>query len=224
MEADFFWAWGISAGVMVVLAALLGLKASVHPGILGVFIDRRGRFSLTHFQIVVWTIVVLSLVSGMFWGRLLQGGDLDPLGFSIPAEVLGLLGISLGSGLAAGVVKSSKDADAPQRIAADVPRPAQVFLLEEGALADKVIDVSKFQNFIITVILVIAFVIQAIDTIQAAKEVTDVVLPTFSPTFLTLLGISHAAYVGGKMPSQQGVPPEGLTVQSRLAGRVPPAG
>ncbi|HEU4600251.1 MAG TPA: hypothetical protein VFS26_10905, partial [Solirubrobacterales bacterium] len=141
----------------------------------------------------------------LFWGRLIEGVS-DPLGFSIPAEVLGLLGISLGSGLASVVVKSAKDETVPERIGAGVPRLSQIFMLEEGEFADEVVDISKFQSFVITLILLVAFVAQAIDLIDAAEDAAAVALPTFSATFLTLLGTSHAAYVGGKIPGRSGIP------------------
>jgi hypothetical protein len=209
--------WAVAAVVLLVLAALLGRQTSVGTGLLGILVDGRGRYSLNHLQLVLWTIVILSLVAGIFFGRLIEGAA-DPLGFTIPAEVLGLLGISLGSSLIAGATKSSKDQTAGERIAAsnaaDKPRLAQIFLAEEGLFADKVIDIAKFQNFVITLILVVTYAALAIDEIVEAKTATEIGLPTFSPTFLTLLGISHAAYVAGKIPSQSGTPP-GLTVGNR---------
>src|SRR6187431_419052 len=102
MEASFYWAWAISALAIALLGLVLGKKVKAGGGWLGILIDNRGRYSLTHFQVVLWTLVVLSLISALFWGRLIEGVS-DPLGFSIPAEVLGLLGISLGSGLASTV-------------------------------------------------------------------------------------------------------------------------
>ena len=89
-------AWGASALVIVALAIGLSfLMKPPHP-LLGILIDNRGRYSLTHFQLVVWSIVILSLISGVFWGRLAEGVS-DPLSFKIPSEVLGLLGITVGS-------------------------------------------------------------------------------------------------------------------------------
>jgi uncharacterized membrane protein YcfT len=220
-----YWAWAISAGGCLLIAVVLGFAVPIARGPLGVLIDRRGRYSLTHFQLVVWTIVILSLVSGIFWARLIDGVG-DPLSFEIPDEVLGLLGIVVGSAVATGIAKSAKDLSAGDRVAAsgsaDPPRPAQIFLLEEGAYADRVVDVTKFQNFIITLVLVVAYVAMAIEAIRDATSVDAVTVPTFSGTFLTLLGISHAAYVAGKVPEQAGTPP-GLTVKSRETG-LPPGG
>jgi hypothetical protein len=210
--------WAVSALVLVGLAIGLGFVVEPAKGPMGILIDRRGRFSLTHFQVAVWSIVVLSLVSGVFWGRLIDGVD-APLGFSIPDNVLGLIGITLGSSVATSVAKSAKDAMAAGRIAAsspaDRPRPAQIFLLEEGQYADKVVDIAKYQSFVVTIVLVVAYValsISAIDDAGTAAAMKE--LPDLSGTFLTLLGISHGSYVAGKLPTQAGIP-QGLTVANR---------
>jgi hypothetical protein len=208
-------AWGASALVIVALAIGLSfLMKPPHP-LLGILIDNRGRYSLTHFQLVVWSIVILSLISGVFWGRLAEGVS-DPLSFKIPSEVLGLLGITVGSAVTATAVKAAKNITRASFIAAsgpiDPPHFSQIFMLEEGEFADKVIDVTKFQNFIITVVLVAAYVGLAINAVEKAGNAGAFgSLPGFSGTFLVLVGISHAAYLAGKLPNQKGTP-AGLTV------------
>ncbi|RJL26562.1 hypothetical protein [Bailinhaonella thermotolerans] len=209
-------AWAVSAGGLVLVALLASL--AIRRGLLGILIDSRGRYSLTHFQAVVWTFVVFSLISGVFWGRYLAG-EANPLEFVIPGELFGALGISLGSAMIAGVIKGSKDSLHPEGIAAsekhrDPPRWAQVYLLEQGPLADRVIDVTKFQNFVITIILVAAYGALTAREIAAVPEGEVVkALPEFSTTFLTLLAISHAGYLAGKLPvPPTGVPTPGLTV------------
>ena len=77
------------------------------------------------------------------------------------------------------------------------------------------VDITKFQNFVITVVLVLGYIGLAVHTITAAGYATKVTaLPGFSGTFLVLLGISHAAYLAGKLPSPAGQP-TGLSVESR---------
>jgi hypothetical protein len=208
-------AWAVSAGVLLALAALLGRLMVPARFPLGLLIDQRGRYSLSSFQLVMWSLIVLSLLSGVFWGRLIDG-VVNPLSFSVPANVLGLLGISAGSAASATAVKASKDATRSESIAAsasqDMPRFSQVFLQEEGGSADKVVDVSKYQNFVITIVLAIAYVAlacQAIDHAGTGARLTS--LPDFSSTFLVLLGISHGAYVAGKLPNPTGTP-QGLTM------------
>ncbi len=81
------------------------------------------------------------------------------------------------------------------------------------------IDITKFQNFVITIVLVVAYVALAIQTIVDADTAAAVAaLPGFSGTFLTLLGISHAGYVLGNLPPERGEP-AGLTVKNRSERR-----
>jgi hypothetical protein len=211
-----FWAWGVSAAVIGVAAAVLG--ATTRGRWWGIIVDTRGRCSLSQLQIVVWSVIVLSLIAGMFFGRLFNG-VVDPLNITIPSEVLLLLGISIGSTTLSTAIKSAKDATNKSGIAAagltspkgDAPlagtgtRFSQVFLVEEGEGADQVIDVTKFQNFWLTLILAIAYVALAIQAINMASSAAALnALPGFDATFVTLLGISHAGYLAGKLPTRPG--------------------
>jgi hypothetical protein len=157
------------------------------------------------------------------------------LNFTIPDELLLVMGISLGSTVTATAVKSGKDTVRPGSIAAsdakDRPHFRQIFRVEEGEFADQVIDLTKFQNFLITLMLVVAYVALTAATIQtAATPASLTALPGFAGTFVTLLGISHAAYLAGKVPDKPGTP-AGLTVLRRrdhwvalLPGGVVPPG
>lgn len=212
-----FGGWAASAFFIALLAVLVG--RSVTRQWLGLAIDSRGRYSLSQLQLALWTLVILSLVAGIFVGRLWHGND--PLAFTIPAQVLGLLGISLGSSVTAIAAKVQKNTSRPANVAASGPvdpwKPTliQIFLQEEGTYADQVVDITKFQNFIVTIVLLVGYVVLAVNTIRTDGTAANVTaLPTFSGTFLVLLGISHAAYLAGKIPSPSGQP-TGLTVASR---------
>ena len=217
MAAIFAW-WAGSAVVLIGLALALGLI--VTKRLLGLLIDSRGRYSLTHFQLSLWTIVILSLLAGVFFGRWQH--NVDPLGFTIPSGTLGLIGISAGSAVAVTAAKVAKNTTRPANVAASAPGPwrpslTQIFLQEEGSYADQVVDITKFQNFVITVVLVLGYIGLAVHTVTAAGDASKVTaLPTFSGTFLVLLGISHAGYLAGKLPAPTGQP-AGLTVASQDA-------
>jgi hypothetical protein len=203
-----YLAWAISAGVLLAAAIVLGV--AVGRGYLGILIDSRGRYSLTQLQIVLWTFVVISLIAGVFTARLVD----DPktaLDFGIPGELLGVLGISVGSTVAATVVKTQKDASRAGQIAAvdKTVKPSfkQVFTLEEGEFADRAIDVTKFQNFWFTLILIAAYVGLCIGRFSDLDSVSDITsLPGFDSAFVALLGISHAGYIAGKLPDRDGKP------------------
>jgi hypothetical protein len=90
----------------------------------------------------------------------------------VPDNLLIVMGISLGSAATATAVKAAKDASiqAEHVLTSDPevnpPRFAQIFLFEEGAMADKAVDAAKFQNFWFTLILQAAYVSLAITAIR----------------------------------------------------------
>ena len=63
--------WGISGAVFLAITIAVGLAATSRLD--GILIDERGRYSLTHLQLCLWTIVILSLIAGVFFGRLVHG-------------------------------------------------------------------------------------------------------------------------------------------------------
>jgi hypothetical protein len=211
-----FGAWAISGAAFLILAVVAGLAATSR--IDGILIDERGRYSLNHFQLVLWTLVILSLFSGVFFGRLVHGVA-DPLGITLPPELLGLFGIVGGSAVTATAVKRTKDTTRGETVAASggpyPPQLVQIFLAEEGAFADKVIDIGKFQGFIVTIVFAVAYIAMAVRTIGAAGSALAVnALPGFPTALLTLLGVSQGVYVTAKLPPAAGQP-AGLVVETR---------
>ena len=227
---SFYMAWGISGLVLIIVASALGRLLG--RGLLGFLIDVRSgtaRYSLTQFQLFLWTFLIISLISAVFWTRLLQGSKGGALDFTIPGELLAVLGISVGSAATSTAVKTHKDdpavrnrkaaanaqaaavaaaagvttvAPAPAAAAAGDPFFGQVFLVEEGSSVDQAVDVTKFQNFWFTIILAAAYVALVVNAIQSTKDISDFALPGFSQQFVTLLGISHAGYIAGKLPTR----------------------
>jgi hypothetical protein len=209
-----FISWAAAAAVILGAMAAAGKISS--GSYLGILRDSRGRYSLNHLQILMWTAVLFSLITGLFVGRLVGHASGGPLGFSIPDSVLGLLGISVGSAVTARATKAGKSRRRPTKVAAsdprDPPRLGQVILVEEGKLADQVVDVTKFQNLWITLILVAAYIAVAVTQIRQAASVSELTsLPDIAGTFVTLLALSHAGYLAGKLPDPAGIP-EGAMV------------
>lgn len=219
--------WIICAAVMCLVAIVLGL--AYRKSWLGILIDTRGRYSLTHLQLVAWSIVIISLIAAVAFLRLGAPGKTGALDFDIPNQVLLLLGISVTSAVTSTVIKAQKDqnsATAKSVATSDSKKPpkfAQVFLLEEGKLADKVIDISKFQAFFVTLILILAYVGAAVAMLSGTQPENITALPDLSTTFVTLLGISHAGYLAGKIPNRPGVPEGANQAQTINESPPPPA-
>jgi hypothetical protein len=207
--------WAVSAAALLALGVTLGLV--IGRGFLGLLIDQRGRYSLSQFQLVAWTIVLVSLFAGVFAGRLAAHADGSALNFQIPPELLAVLGISAGSTVTALTIKSTQDHLQPASIPINTPtfpaRLAQIFLVEQGDQADKVIDISKFQNFWFTLLVLAGYISAVIGAVNKQPSLTGFALPVFSGTLLALLAISHAGYLAGKLPVRAGVP-DGPTMLS----------
>ena len=103
--------WVVSFVVLLALAWWIGTKTGRGP--LGHSHDVRGRYSLTHFQLVLWTIVILSSAIGVLHFDRFQSERLR----GVPLKLLGLMGISAGSGVLATSVKATKDASGTAKVA-----------------------------------------------------------------------------------------------------------
>lgn len=92
-------------------------------------------------------------------------------------------------------MRLAAEPEAPKIPTARVARFSQVLLEEEGDNADLVVSPTKFQNLILTVVAGVALIVMI-----ASQKTLDL---TLSEQFLWLLGISHASYVGGKIPNKK---------------------
>jgi hypothetical protein len=88
----------VAALAVLAIAAVVGLFAG--KGLFGVLVDGRGKYSLSRLQILLWTAMIVGGYCGV---ALSKWGFID-----IPAEVLGLLGITLGSTVASAAIKANQ--------------------------------------------------------------------------------------------------------------------
>jgi|GEM_PF-905842 len=103
------WLW--TALLMVAFLALVGIALNGRPA--GVIIDNRNRVSLSKFQAVLWTVLVLSALITTAAARVAVGAALPAasggvLAFTLPPELLAAMGIALTSLVASPVLLSNK--------------------------------------------------------------------------------------------------------------------
>ncbi len=205
-----FWiTWMVGVVALALFAGWLG--STIRGSVWGIFIDRRNTWSLSQFQLSAWTLAGLPLIiaTAVWRARSDAVGAWD---FKIPGELLALMGISIGSAVTSLVIKSAKDTQRGDGIAArelSVKNPPiqDMFAVEEGSTALKSIDITKVQNFVVTISLLVTYMWIAF---QAAGDVatgqTPQSLPAFSQTMVGLLALSHGGYLVGKIPNRSGVP------------------
>ncbi len=190
----------------------------------------RNRLSLARLQWVAWFII---LFSGYFVLAVLNthnGGNFPEM----DAKLFGLLGIVTGSAVVSNLIVDAKKSDPqksgtganPAAPAPTDPASQQIGTIDRNAGPEQaswadlylgeevanrgVVDVSRLQQLVLTVLLIIVYV-QALwgDLGTAAGSGSLASLPKVNSTFLELLGASHAGYLAYKAtpktsPGQQG--------------------
>jgi hypothetical protein len=99
------WAW---ITVMLLLAGFTILVGHYVVGLWrGAFIDDRNKISLSRFQTVLWTVLVIAgfLAAALHNVRSVQQ---EPLSIALPPQLWGLLGISLTTLVGSTLIKSEK--------------------------------------------------------------------------------------------------------------------
>jgi hypothetical protein len=219
LSSGRLWAW------LLTMILLLAFAATTGHGITGlwagVLIDDRNRMSLSRLQMVLWTILVLAA----FLTAALSNVVLDPLGsplaIGIPGELLLAMGISITSLIGTPLILNSKSATpnaeeqaqtvsilesrgvAPGTLGNEglivtksTPQDAQVadlFRGEETGNAAQ-LDLGKVQMFYVTLVLVLAYALAIGATFASAPGLISM-LPRIDPSFVALLGLSHAGYL-----------------------------
>jgi hypothetical protein len=142
--------------------------------------------------------------------------------FDIPGELLAVMGITLGSSVSALALKSVKDNERAEHVAARLPgvkRPpiADMFAVEEGDAGLRTVDITKLQSFFISLAMLVSYVWLVIDSFSELDDGTvPSSLPEFSETMVGLLALSHGGYLVGKLPNR-----DGSTETPVVAGIVP---
>jgi hypothetical protein len=180
----------------------------------GVLIDSRNKVSLSQFQIVLWTWILLSRFITIALARVFAGID-DPLGITWDQPLWALLGISIGSAVGSGAIinKTIKKGKEPAPAAHGnqknftavanrqgllvtnaAPNAASVWDMFRGEEPANytLVDVGKVQMFLFTLVAAVAYFVALWETIAtaAAREITA--MPTLSEGLVFILGISHA--------------------------------
>ncbi|HET9184040.1 MAG TPA: hypothetical protein VFP59_18075 [Candidatus Angelobacter sp.] len=152
-----------------------------------------GPYSLARTQMAVWAWLTLNAYAYLY---LLT---LDP-GVEIPTSILGVMGISATTYLAAAMVdRTSSDG---------TPEQSHGFIRDlTGGAA---VSLHRVQMMGWTLVLALIFIAQVLNTLS---------IPDFNPTLLGLMGLSAGTYVGFKFPENQAAQSnQGGTARAAAAG------
>jgi hypothetical protein len=215
--------WAITLGAMLLFLAAIGLQRV--STVAGVLVDNRNLMSLSRLQLTAWTVLVASALLTIGLARSFNPNVNvnEALDISIPKEVWELLGISGGSSILAAVVKKNKEGKEPplaqsfatigrlkgQRVYHNATgllyrneRACDASLMDmfEGdELANTAyVDLSKVQLFLFTVVGILAYGTELFHLMDGADASMLTEFPAVTSTLVTILGLSHATYLGTK--------------------------
>ncbi|QDS94742.1 hypothetical protein FF011L_35230 [Roseimaritima multifibrata] len=201
--------WILSLLAYLLACALAGLAIPQRDNMVAksswtsLLLDNRGRCSLNRLQVIAWTGLILATFLAIAINvGLAQASNIDN-------ELLVLIGISGTSATLAGAIKDNKNTLGADQIAGIqgfhesfgvrpdatkvvAPRFLQMILEEEGAGADKIVNVAKFQNLILLVTFCVVYVVIVLQPAQEPKY------PNFGQQVAWLSGISYGSYLGQK--------------------------
>jgi hypothetical protein len=215
--------------VLALIAIFFLITGKVITGrVLGIFINERKLMSLSRFQLVVWTGLIVSGFFVIALERIHSGAAAQPLAIGIDWQIWALLGISTASFVGTPLLNSNKKGEEPDRKdelvtkAAtrfqehpdDVERNRQGILYGNSSVAfarftdmfqgdelanAQLVDVAKLQLFFFTIIVAIAYGTQLFQLIAYGDlDLPGIRLPLLQDGLLALMGVSHAGYLGAK--------------------------
>jgi hypothetical protein len=194
----------------------------------GIFINERNKITLSRFQLVLWTLIVISAFLTIALLRIKEGSS-DPLSIAIPPQLWELLGISMTAFVGSPLIlntkisKTSKKFKDKQKANKADKRPAEpepkfgILAVNDGAKKPKFsdmftgdeegnensIDMAKIQMFFFTVIIAFSYAVLLFNLINTTSADTLKIaspfnFPALSDSLVALLGISSAGYLANK--------------------------
>jgi hypothetical protein len=180
--------------------------------------------SLSRFQAVLWTVLILADYATILLGRAWQGMSLVDAKDLLRPDLLMLMGISYGSAVGTSIVHANKSGKpTPANAVADAQAnlndtngsftAAQGVMYKNKDLSDANVgdmfqgdeladahttDLSKVQMFFFTIVSAVVFLGTADAMFTNMKSIGDVLIPQLPENLIALMGISHAAYLSNK--------------------------
>jgi hypothetical protein len=214
------WQYVTVTAILVALCIVAGVL--VNGRLEGVLIDDRNRMSLARMQWVAWIIVLLGAYFVEAVWNVAHSGSFPEM----QIELFSLLGIVSGSSVVSSLIVDAKKR--PPVVPSGQPQAIQPLAVQPMAASDHpghkgsmdinykvaeaswadlylgeevanryVVDVSRLQKLIVTVLLVLAYLIYLWEAFSPSVP-GELAMPAVGTTFLSLLGISHGAYLASK--------------------------
>lgn len=207
--------WMIILGLMFAFLLVLGLATG---DIRGVLIDDRNQMSLSRFQLVSWTLIIISAYFTLSLSRvheLYNSPDLvSAMIIAVPWEIWTLLGIGttalVGTNLILGDKKGknykkeennedpyinlNKEGVVCKNLSSKGAKLTDIFIGDELAECSN-LNLAKIQMFFFTILILIAYSVLLLQLMSANSPKDINSFPPLSQDLVILLGISNGGYL-----------------------------
>jgi hypothetical protein len=210
--------------VAALTALMVAVGTSVTQRFWGILINERNVMSLSRFQAVLWTVLILADYATILLGRAWQGMPLTDAKDLLRPDLLALMGISYASAVGTSIVHANKSGKpTPANAVADAQAnlndtqgnftAAQGVMYKNKDFSDASVgdmfqgdeladahttDLSKVQMFFFTIVSAVVFLGTADAMFTNMKSIGDVLIPQLPENLIALMGVSHAAYLSNK--------------------------
>jgi hypothetical protein len=242
------WNFIIVIVSMLLFVVTVGVRVSGRPA--GILINERNLISLSRFQTVLWTLIILSGFLTMALLRIRFGvpSDQGPLDIALDWRLWALMGISTTSLIGTPLIQSTKKTKEPdEKVAAKtadltgetgkaVKENAQGMLyanpkIEDAALSDMFegdevgdtayVDLAKVQMFFFTIVAGLSYFVILYSWIRNRAPEDLAAFPVLSEGFIAILGISHAGFLANKSNDHTMPAKTEITVPAKIDATVP---
>jgi len=182
--------------------------------------------SLSRFQLVLWTLIILSAFLTIALSRIAANATVNPLNIAMQPELWALLGISTASLVGTPLLNGEKRQKEPDKKENKFPTDSNMenvgivavnkdskyaafsdmFKGDELTTANN-INMAKVQMFFFTIIVALSYAALLYVLISWPKILMapSVTFPLLTPAIIAILGISHAGYLVNKATDQTAI-------------------
>jgi hypothetical protein len=215
LQASGALRWPMIVGFMLIMFMAIGW--CVKGRLAGVLINDRNMMSLSRFQMVVWSLIVLSTYAAIAMARASDGLGTGALDIAVPPQIWMLMGINSAALVGSPLLASNKIKKKPigtlqGKERADMGILSVKLDAEDAAFGDLFkgdeiknwddVDLARLQMFFFTLIVAIIYCIEVYQMIAFSDLSENISLPAIDEGMVTLMGISNTAYLGGKAIDQ----------------------
>ena len=171
--------------------------------------------SLSVFQFLLWTFVLMFALIGVYFVRIF-GGVSDPPQGPLPVYLLAIAGISVTTPIVSSLISSYRFSSAPSfeygsqdeshEAGEEIPPPTKRPAFGEMLRLNDKPALSRFQMFAwtwISIGIYLSVLFSVVD--ETSNSVWNLTVPDIDPTLVALMGLSQVAFLGLKTTGSTGI-------------------